>query len=165
MKNLTLYEVSSEYAQAAEKLNDMDLPEEVVRDTLEGLLGNLEVKSQNVAMFALNLEKLAEQIKEAEKQMAHRRRVIENRAASIKSYLKECMESAGISKIECPYFKMAIKKNSPKVIIDNTESIPSTYMRIPPPPEPDKKAVGELLKSGESVTWAHLESGTRLEIH
>jgi hypothetical protein len=165
MNKLTLYDISNEYAEAAEKLSDMDLPAEAVNDTLEGLRGDLDTKATNVAMFCQNLETLASQIKEAEAKMAHRRKVLENRAASIKAYIKTCMESAGITKIECPYFKMAIRQNPPRVVIDNAEAIPESLMRTPepPPPEPDKKAIGELLKTG-SVTWAHLESGTRLEI-
>jgi hypothetical protein len=166
MGQLTLYDISNEYAEAAEKLADMDLPAEAVNDTLEGLRGDLDTKAKNVAMFCQNLETLANQIKEAETKMAHRRKVLENRAASIKAYIKTCMESAGITKIECPYFKMAIRQNPPRVVIDNMEAIPESLMRTPepPPPEPDKKAIGELLKNGSSVTWAHLESGTRLEI-
>ena len=166
MKNLTLYKISNDYAEAADKLSDMELPAEVVRDTLEGLRGDLETKAQNVGSLLRNLEGYAKNAREGEKELAHRAKVAENRIESIKAYIKLCMETAGFSKIECDYFALQIKKNPPKVVIDNAESIPSTYMRIPvpPPPEPDKKAIGELLKSGESVTWAHLESGTRLDI-
>lgn len=163
--DLTLYDISNDYREAVEKLADMDLPPEAVKDTLEGLRGDLNIKATNVAMFCQNLDALAKQIKEAEQQMAHRRKVLENRADSIRAYIKHCMESAGVSKIECPYFKMSIKQNPPRVVIDNAEAIPSTYLRTPepPPPEPDKKAIADLLKK-ETVTWAHLESGTRLEI-
>src|SRR3990167_6289804 len=165
MNNLTLYELSNDFAKAAESLSDMDLPAQSVRDTLEGLRGDLETKAKNVAMFCQNLDSLAGQIKTAENQMAHRRKVLENRAESIRAYIKTCMESAGISKIECQYFKMSIKTNPPRVVIDDLEAVPSSYMRIPqpPPPEPDKKTIADLLKK-ETVAWAHLEQGTRLEI-
>jgi hypothetical protein len=126
MNKLTLYDISNEYAEAAEKLADMDLPAQAVMDTLEGLQGEIDRKATNVAMFCQNLETLANQIKEAEAKMAHRRKVLENRAASIKAYIKTCMESAGITKIECPYFKMAIRQNPPRVVIDNMEAIPES---------------------------------------
>ena len=166
MNDLTLYQISNDYREAVEKLSDMDLPPEAVNDTLEGLKGDLTTKATNVAMFTRNLDSLAEQIKQAEQAMAHRRKVLENRAEAVRNYIKTCMESAGISKIECPLFKMSIKKNPARVIVDNADAIPGGYMRIPEPPplEPDKKAIAELLKKGETVTWAHLESGTRLEI-
>lgn len=166
MKSLTLYDISNDYREAVEKLGDLELPPEVIQDTLEGLKGDLTTKATNVAMFAQNLESLAKQIKDAESQMAHRRKVLENRAESIRDYLKTCMESAGISKIECPYFKMSIKKNPPSVEIYDEKSIPGNLMvqPDPPPPRPDKKAIAELLKAGKSVDGARMVQNDRLEI-
>src|SRR3990167_8371102 len=95
-----LYEIAETYRKALETLGDMDLPEEVVKDTLEGLQGDLEAKGQNVASFCLHLEAMSEAIKIAEQKMAHRRKVLENRAENIRTYLKTCMETAGIQKHE-----------------------------------------------------------------
>ena len=80
-----LYELAGEYRAAAEQLADLDLPPEVVADTLEGLAGDLEQKATNVALFARNLEATAAAIKQAEADMAARRKAIENRAASIRT--------------------------------------------------------------------------------
>lgn len=163
-----LYEIAEVYRKALETLGDLDLDDQTIKDTLEGLQGDMQVKSQNVAAFCLHLESMSEAIHEAEKKMAHRRQVISNRAENIRAYLKTCMETAGISKIECPYFKMQIKKNPPKTMIDDTSKIPSEFMRTPPPPPPvpDKKAIADFLKQqpGERTEWAHQEQGTRLDI-
>lgn len=165
---LALYEIAETYRKALETLGDLELPDQVVQDTLEGLQGDMQVKSQNVAAFCLHLESMAEAIREAEKKMAHRRQVIGNRAENIRAYLKNCMETAGISKIECPYFKMQIKKNPPKTVIDDETKVPITLLRTPtpPPPVPDKKAIAEFLKQqpNERTEWAHQEQGTRLDI-
>lgn len=163
-----LYEIAETYRSAMEKLGDMDLDEQTIRDTLEGIEGDLQVKGQNVAAFCLHLESMANAIAEAEKKMAHRRKVISNRADNIRAYIKSCMETAGIQEIECPYFKMKIKKNPPKVVIDDEAGIPSEFMNTPPPPPPvpDKKAIAEFLKQqpDEKTEWAHREQGTRLDI-
>jgi len=167
MKDLALYVIAETYREAVEKLSDMDLPPEAVNDTLEALQGELKVKATNVAAFCRNLESLAESIKTAEERMAHRRKVIENRVASIKEYVKRCMESAGITKIESPEFKLAIKKKPPSVTILNEGAIPDECLRDPPPPPPkelDKKLIGEILKAGVNVEWARLDQGTRLSI-
>jgi hypothetical protein len=164
--NLTLYTLADQYQQAAERMADLDLPEEVVADTLEGMAGEIEVKATNVAMFVRNLEAGAEAIKEAEARMAARRKAIENRAKRIRAYLQGQMERTGITKIECPYFKLAVRDNPPAVVIDQEGSIPERFMRTPepPPPAPDKKAIADALKAGEEVPGAHLERGKRLEI-
>ena len=166
MKDLTLYEISNDYREAVDKLTDMDLPPEAVQDTLEGLKGDLTVKATNVAMFTRNLDSLANQIREAEQTMAHRRKVLENRSETIRHYIKTCMESAGVSKIECPYFKMSIKRNPPSVEIEDESLVPAGFLRQapPPPPVPDKKLIAERLSMGEIVEGTKLIQKTRLEI-
>ena len=82
----SLYDIAAEYRQTADKLADLDLDEQTIADTLEGMSGALEVKAQNVVMFARNLEATATAIKEAETAMAARRKAIENRAAGLRRY-------------------------------------------------------------------------------
>lgn len=161
-----LYVLASEYSAAAERLADLDLPPEVVADTLEGLAGDLEAKATNVAMFVRNLESTAEQIKAAEAAMAARRRAIENRAAHIRDYLLANMQRAAISKIDSPYFKLAVRDNPPAVEVYAPDDIPGEFMRQPEPPPaaPDKKAIAEVLKAGGAVPGACLKRTQRLEI-
>lgn len=167
MKNdLTLFQLADLYLADLQKLADLDLDEQTVADTLEGLSGELEVKATNVAAFARNLDASAEAIKAAEAQMAARRKAIENRAARIREYLKANMERTGITKIECPQFAISIKANPPAVHVEAPELVPAEFMRQAPPPPPmvDKKAVAEALKAGADVPGCRLERGTRLEI-
>jgi hypothetical protein len=162
----TLYELSAEYRQALEKLGELDLDDQTITDTLSSLQGDLQTKSQNVAALCLHIEALADAIKQAEAKMAHRRKVLENRSDNIREYIKRCMEGAGITKIECPQFKLQIKKNPPKTVIDDDSAVPPEFLKIPelPPPMPDKKAIAEYLKDHEKTEWAHLERTTRLDI-
>jgi hypothetical protein len=164
--SLSLFVIAEDYRAAAEALANMELDEQTLADTLEGLSGELEVKAANVAMFVRNLEATAEAIKTAEKQMADRRKALESRASRVRTYIKDSMSRAGITKIDSPYFSLAIKNNPASVVIDDEGVIPSEFMRQPepPPPSPDKKAIGEALKAGSAIDGAHLEQGQRLEI-
>jgi hypothetical protein len=164
--SLSLYVLASEYRSAADQLADLDLPEEVVRDTLESISGDLEAKSVNVASFVRNLEASAEQIKEAEAAMAARRKAIEKRAANVRQYLLDNMLAAGISKIECPYFKLAVRDNPPSVVINEPSLIPDAYLTDPPPPPraPDKTLIKKAIQDGFDVPGAHLARGKRIEI-
>ena len=164
--NLALYQLADLYLADLQKLADLDLDEQTIADTLEGLSGALEVKATNVAAFARNLEASAEAIKNAEAQMAARRKAIERRAERMRAYLKDNMERAGILKIDGPHFQLAIKKNPPGVHVEAQELVPVEFFKVPPPPPPalDKKAVGEALKAGKDVPGCRLEQGTRLEI-
>lgn len=167
MKNdLALYQLADLYLQDLQKLADLDLDEQTVADTLEGLSGALEVKATNVAAFTRNLEASAEAIKNAEEQMAKRRKAIERRAESLRAYLKANMERTGILKIESPQLLLTIKKNPPAVHVEAPELVPEKFKKVPQPPPPmiDKKAVADALKAGEDVPGCRLEQGTRLEI-
>jgi hypothetical protein len=162
----TLYELSNEYLAVQNKLIEADFDEQTIADTLEGMAGELEVKAQNVAFFIRNLESTADQIKQAEKQMADRRKALENKAATIKDYLKRNMQATGINKIECPYFAISLKKNPPAVLITDEAAIPAEYLVQvpPPPPSVDKKAIAEALKAGVNVAGAELTQGERVDI-
>lgn len=164
--NTSLYQLADEYLEASRTMADLDVPDEVIADTLEGMAGAVEVKATNVAMFIRNMESSAEAIKSAEAAMSARRKAIEARAKRVREYLQAQMTRTGITKIECPYFKLAIRDNPPAVVVDAESQIPAEFMRTPepPPPAPDKKAIAETLKAGRDVPGAHLERGQRLEI-
>lgn len=169
MTNLTLYQLSAEYRGAAETLAELDLDEQTVADTLESISGDLTVKSQNVAFVIRNLEATVEQISMAVEQMNARAKAIEKRADRIREYLLQNMLMAGVQTIECSYFKLSVRSNPPKVLVDDEKQIPIAYMTDPappPPPEPrpDKKLIAKALKDGFDVPGCRLEQGKRVEI-
>lgn len=161
-----LYELAHDYRNAADKLADLDLDPQTIEDTLESLSGDLEVKATNTAMLIRNIEASAAAIKAAEEQMAARRKALENRAARIKDYVLANMMVAGIQKIECPYFKLAVRDNPAAVEVYEPGLIPANFMRQPDPPPPavDKTAIKEALKAGQDVPGCKLTVGKRLEI-
>lgn len=161
-----LYELAHDYRNAADKLADLDLDPQTIEDTLESLSGDLEVKATNTAMLIRNLEASAAAIGDAEAQMAARRKALENRAKRIKDYVLANMMVAGIQKIECPYFKLAVRDNPAAVEVYEPGLIPANFMRQPDPPPPavDKTAIKEALKAGQDVPGCKLTVGKRLEI-
>jgi hypothetical protein len=160
-----LYELAASHRALADKLNDLDLDEQTISDTLESESGDLMEKGTNVAKVFRNMESFAAQIKEAEAQMAARRKSIEKRAESLKAYLKTNMEIAGISKIESPWFVISIKQNPESVVIDAESEIPEDYLReIPATYAPDKAMIKQAMKDGFNVPGVHLARSTRIEI-
>ena len=162
----SLYEIATAHREDAHRLADLDLPPEVVTDTLDAMSGELEVKAQNVVMYARNLQATAAAIKDAEEQMAKRRKAIENRAKHLLDYVQGCMETAEVQRIECPHFRLAIQAKPPSVDVYEPGLLPAEYMRVPetPPAAPDKKAIADAIKEGREVPGARLVHGTRLAI-
>lgn len=161
-----LYEIVK-YKEELEALAESDdIPAETIANTLEAIEGELEEKAVNVAAFTRNLDASAKAIREAAAGMLERAERLERRAESIRAYLLFNMQAAGISKIECPFFKIAVRKNPPAVMIDNSEILPERFLVQPPtpPPRPDKIAIRDALKAGEPVPGAHLMQTERVEI-
>lgn len=166
MSDLSLYQIAAEFRQMVDALTECQDDAQTVADTIEAESYPLEVKAQNVAYAIRNLEASACAIKEAEQQMADRRKRIEKRAEQIRDYLKTCMELAGVTKIDCPHFTLSIAKNPASVEVFDAGQIPIDYMKLPPIPEamPDKKLIAQAIKDGFEVPGAKLAQGTRLSI-
>lgn len=164
MSNLSLYTMAKEYESAFLTMIDTDIPEEAINDTLEGLEGELTIKAANVAAFALNLEAEAEKIKQVEQRIAARRKAYENKAARIRSYLKESMERAGIKKIEALDGSFCATLTAPRasVVVEDESAVPEEYFRTVK--SADKTAIGAALKEGFAVPGAHLEYNAGLRI-
>jgi Siphovirus Gp157 len=163
---LTLYQIADDYLADAQRLADLDLDQQTMLDTLEGMSGAVETKALSVAACIRNLEATADAIRDAEKQMAARRKALENRADAIREYLRVNMLRCEITEISCPHFTLKIKKNPPVVVVDIPEMLPFDMWNYPetPPKTPDKNAIKEALGKGEDVPGVHLEQSTRLEI-
>lgn len=160
-----LFVLAKEHRALSDKLHDCDLDEQTILDTLEGESGDLVEKGKNVAAVFRNLESDAKQIKEAEQQLADRRKAIEKRAASLKEYLKTNMELSGIQKIECPWFVVSIAQNPEAVTVDDESAIPRDYFKeIPASFVLDKVLLKQAIKDGYTVPGAHLSRGTSLRI-
>lgn len=167
-QSLSLYRLTDQYREL-ERLADDDIPEEVIRDTLEALTGEIEVKATNVAKFAGNLAMLRDAVDEAAKAMKERAARINRKVDALHHYILNNMKACGITKIESPEFTLSVQKNPPAVVIDDEGSIPDEYMVTPPPApppvaRPDKKAITDAIKGGATVDGAHLEYGYRLKV-
>lgn len=161
-----LYVLAQEYRQAADTLADLDLDEQTIADTLEGMSGDLEAKATNVVLLARNLEATAASIKTAEAAMAVRRKALENRADGLRRYVLSAMQVTGIQKISCPYFALSVRANPASVDVFDAAQVPAEFMRQPEPPPatPDKTAIKDALKAGRDVPGCRLTVGQRLEV-
>lgn len=163
---MKLYEIAQQYTSALESLYESDeLDEQTIRDTLEGLEGELHAKMEAVAAMALNIEAHAAAIKNAEKRMADRRKAQERKAQSIRAYLKQIMEQLNLKTMEGVQFDLKIKKNPPSLIIENEDLLPGEYWYVPDPEkEVDNAKLKDALQNGVEVPGAKITQATRLEI-
>lgn len=169
MTGVALYQLAAEYQSAAARLADLDLPPDALRDTLDGLTGELEAKAMNVGFFLKGLEATIAAMKDAEDQLKARRKAAENRLAHVRDYLLGAMQATGIKKIEGPMLRLTVRDNPEALDVFDERQIPAEYFTTPepPPPPPPKLDTARLkddLKAGVIVPGARLTRGQRLEI-
>ena len=160
-----LYQLVTQYREL-QALEIEDIDEETLANTLEGLGGEITEKATNVSAFVRNMETFADSVEEAARAMQARAATIRKKADRTRAYLLNCMQGAGISKIQSPHFTIALRKNPPSVLIAESASIPEKYMVVPlpPPPRPDKKLIADALKAGEVIDGCQLHQSERLDI-
>lgn len=155
----TLYQLTEQYKQAFKALEDSDIDEKTIADTLEGLKGEVEEKGRNVAAYFQNLEADIEAMKEAERRISARRKNVEKQVAFFKDYLRDNMLKAGITEISCPEF--CVKLGKPTVIaeIENESILPDEYVKVEVKKSPIKADILKALRFGADIPGARLAEG------
>lgn len=155
-----LYELTEQFKDLAILADGADEDLAVaVRDTMEAIEGEFQEKGKAIAMIALNMDGDLEAIQSQIDRLTERKRTINNRKESLKSYLRENMDAAGITKIVHPLFTITCGKGKPSVVIDDEKSIPDDYMNVKTSMAPDKVAIAAAIKAGIDVPGAHSEIG------
>jgi hypothetical protein len=149
-----LYELSQNYIQLLELADSLD--EETFKDTLSSLEEAIEDKVENVAKLVRCLDVDIEAIKSEEKRLADKRKALENKVTSVKSYVQHEMEVAGLNKVKRPTVTVSIQANPPSVDVMDESLIPSIYM-VPQPSKIDKRAILTALKDGEFIPGASIK--------
>lgn len=164
---LTLYELTQEYTELLAMLEDPEMDEQVIADTLEGLSGEIEAKADGYARVIKQMDADSKAIKAEEERLYNRRKSLENRISYLKNRLQYAMELTGSTKIKTELFNIGIQKNPAKVVIDDPTKIPEGFL-IQQDPKVDTAAIKESLKSeDEAPIWdgiAHLEQSESLRI-
>ena len=172
MTGMTLYQMTDDYLEAGRQLAAMaeagEIDQQALADTLDGIRGALETKAVHVAAYSKHLEYQA-QIIDIEMERLRRYRVtLERQADALRDYLHDQMVKAGITKIEAvegaPPFRLSIRKNPPRVVIDNEGEIQWEYKRSVTRVEIDKQMIKDAIRAGRSVPGAHIEQSERVEI-
>lgn len=166
--NITLFEVQKDYSQALESLYEMQqegaVNEQTFLDTMEGLEGELTEKAKRVGAYIRNTKAMAEQIKQAEADMAKRRKSLERHAKGLEEYLLHNMIESGISEINSPWFALNVKKTPPAIFIIDGVKLADEYITRKVTETPNKGALKKAIQAGETINGVNLKGGHRLEI-
>lgn len=130
-KNPTLFEIIREYQDQLAQLNDADLPNEVVLDTIEAMQGTVEDKLRAVIAYALQIKADAATRKEHAKRMAESAKAMENRYDSLMMYAQIGVMNSGLKlPLVLPEFTVNLAKNPPSVdLLVQAVDVPQQFQR------------------------------------
>lgn len=159
----TLYELTADYQQLLELVEDPEIDPQVIEDTLEGLSGEIEDKADGYAKVIRQLEANVLALRMEEERLARKRRVIDSNIDRMKKSLETAMRITNKPKFQTELFSFNIRKNPASVVITDESRVTHDYL-IPQPPKVDKKAIKAAINEGFSFDWAHLEQSETLQI-
>jgi len=158
----SMFELTREYKYLLEMLeeeSDDETVQEVIKDTLDLLEGDIEAKADSIAYIKRKLDADEEMLKKEEQRLkARRESIVRNRQKLIES-LMEAMRAMGKTKFKTTYNSFGIRKaggNTPVILDCSPEKLPDRFQKISI--EADIPAIREHLSAsgGADFTYAHL---------
>ena len=162
MKNL--YEIEKEYIMLADQI--IDAGGEVTEELGLALSINqdeLQAKGRGYGFVIKTLESdidiIDAEIKRLQSFKSSRNKAIER----LKGSLSDAMQLFDIDKIETPTLKISFRK-SESVFIENPELLDKNYVTVVRTESPNKVAIKDAIKRGETVVGAVIVSNLNLQI-
>lgn len=144
---MTLYEIN----EAITDCVDAETGEVIDFERLVALNMEREQKLENIALWIKDLNAEAAAIKAEKMKLAERQAATENKAESLKEFLSEQL---GGQKFSTPRCAVSFRRTK-SVNVTDLWKIPEDYLKYSDP-TPDKKALGEALKAGQTIEGAEL---------
>jgi hypothetical protein len=128
---------------------------------LSALEMDLSEKLINTALYLKGVEAERDAVAKAAKELADRAKIHTRQADRLRKYLADNMERVGHEGLSDPRVKLGWR-SSTAVVVDADASLPVELLCVKT--APDKKAIGELLKSGTEVEGCRLETRKNLQV-
>ena len=145
----SLYEITGDILELQEMLESGEYDEQMIDDTMEGVLYDFEQKADEYGKVIRNMEANASAIKDEIDRLTIKRNSIKNGIERLKMNLKACMEVTGQKKITGDLFTFSVRNNAmqlPKEL--DIKDVPNGYI-IPQEPKIDRKALLAAVKAGK----------------
>ena len=162
---MNLYEINRELEEiiclANEQAEESDGEiSEGIGAELEGLEMAREDKVDNLCCVIKNLNAQAKAIREEEKNLASRRKVVENRATRAKEWL--LMNVAEGEKVETPRSRVSWRKSTSVEYNGEAETLPEALKKVAV--TADKTEIKNALKAGQEIDGARLVEKKNINI-
>ena len=167
---MKLYEITAQYQRLMDDIAEGNIPGEAVKDTLDAVEGEFDLKLDNLSCYVKSLNAEATAIKNEITALTERMKSKQAEADRLIEYMYGEMCEVGKTKVETARCKLTIKQNPEAVTVSDTAMFIEwakqfnddllTYAQ----PAINKTKIKETIKSGETVPMCSITRGQRLEI-
>lgn len=165
---MKLYELADQYEKLLNDIESGNIPEEAIGDTVEGLVGEINDKVDNIACLVKSLEADAKAIKEEVASMQARAKAKIATADRLRNYLEDQVKRLG-GTMETPRNKIFFRKSS-SVSIEDEEALiecckQNNYTKaFTLKYEFAKDEIRKIINSGNEIAGASIVETARLQL-
>lgn len=161
---MNLYELTADWESVYQMLDDPDIPEEAIMDSLEGIEAIMEDKADSIAKILKAMDGDIAATDAEINRLQARNAARKSRKKWFKKSLEDMMRATGKTKFKTALFSFGIQKNggSLPVILTPGCDVPSEWLK---PGDPDTTRIRRHLEAGHRLGFATLgERGESLRI-
>lgn len=149
-----LFDVVGQYKEVYDMLTDPEVDEEVVNDTLEGLMGEIEIHAAGLVPVLERIDMEIDTCKKHKDEWANAEKVRKNRKARLTDLIKNTMVLIDKTEIQAGdvTFKLQNAGGKLPLIVDENATVPERFTKITI--ENDNELIRKALESGEELDFA-----------
>lgn len=167
---MKLYDIQKDLLELLTAIENGDIPQEAIADTLESVEGDYNNKIDNIACYIKSLNAEADAIKAEAAILTERQKAKQNKADNLKQYIKFSMQTIGKSKVETARNKISLQATAASVhIADEAKFIEWAKANKDDlldykDPTIKKTAIKDYINLGNKIDGVSLEKGETIII-
>jgi hypothetical protein len=169
---MKLYEIANDYLALMQAIENDELPEDAIADTLEAIEGEIEEKADNIGCVLKEIEAEINAFKTEEQRLAERRKRKEKLYEKLKTYLSETLQRIGVDRVETTRNIISFRKSEAVEVdeekflkwaneqFNRDDLIISTYFE-----KANKTEIKRELKAGIGLPYATLVTKQNIQLN
>ena len=147
-----LFHIAQQYQEVYDMMTDPEVDDEVVKDTLEGLMGEIEVHASSLVPMIDRIDMEIDACKQHKDEWAVAEKVRKNRKAYLVDMIKATMQTLGKTEIKAGdvTFKLQNAGGQVPLIVDGV--VPERFTKLTI--ENDNALIRKALEDGEQLDFA-----------
>ncbi|MCP4268936.1 MAG: siphovirus Gp157 family protein [Psychromonas sp.] len=156
-----LYELTDDFKALNALVDEGELSQEDIEDTLEAINASLNEKVDSICKTIKNMGESLPAIDDEIKRLNDRKKSIKNKQESMKQYLLMQLEKIDKKSVKTELFSVTARKPVDKLVVDDATKLPDDFVEVIMETKPLKAPIMEMLKNGKEVEGARIEQGKK----